>query len=83
MNTNGINKCMAIFGFGALDDAISAAALFCQQVHCTCFIEAILSAGEILRDFDVIVDVVDDIGLPGQQKLSGVATTAGAAGEQY
>jgi cytochrome c oxidase assembly protein Cox11 len=78
MNTNGVNKYMVIFGFGALDDAISAAALFCQQVHCACFIEAILSAGEILRDFDVIVRVVDDIGLRGHE-----IAISGATGEQY
>ena len=78
MNTNGINKCMAIFGFGALDDAISAPALVRQEFRSFCFIEALLCAGEVLRNFDVIVGVIDDIGLRGHE-----VAISGATGEQY
>lgn len=51
MNTNGINKSMAILGFGALDDAISAPALVRQEFRSFCFIEALLCAGEVLGNF--------------------------------
>jgi len=70
---------MAIFGFGALHDAKSTAALLCQELRCFCFIEALPCAGEVLRNFDVIARVVDDIGLRRHQ----VGTTAGATGEQF
>jgi len=59
MNTNGINKSMAILGFGALDDAISAPAFVRQEFRSFCFIEALPYAGEVLGNFDVIVGVIN------------------------
>jgi len=78
MNANGINKSMAIFGFGALDDAMSAPALVRQEFHSFCFIEALPSAGEVLRNFDVIAGVIDDIGLRRHE-----VAISSATGEQY
>jgi len=78
MNTNGINKSMAIVGFGALDDAISAPALVRQEFHSFCVIEAFLCADEVLRNFDVIAGVINDIGLRGHE-----GAISGATGEQY
>jgi len=75
MNTNGIDKGMAICGFGALDDAISASALIRQEFHSFRFIEALLHSREILRNLDVIAGVIDDRRLRGHK-------VAGATGEQ-
>ena len=77
MNTNGVNKSMAICGIGALDDAISAPSLARQEFHRFCFIEALLHPSEILRNFDVIGGVIDDIRLRGHE------VAISATSEQY
>ena len=61
-----------------LTTAISAPAFVRQEFRSFCFIEALPYAGEVLGNFDVIVGVINDIGLRGHE-----VAISGATGEQY